>query len=252
MKIQVLSDLHNEFSFYKIKIHKDADVLVLAGDIVNADSIDFLKSTFKKIDIPVIYIAGNHEFYTKNNNLTKSLVTEKIKEIVKDFSNVHFLDNSSIEIDGVRFIGSTLWSDFNLSSNQVLFSRLVNNAIGDFYLIRKDINIPLSGADCANLCLEAKDYIDAELNKQFNGKTVVVTHFCSHPMSIAEQFLGNSLNPYFITDCTPLIREPVSLWIHGHTHASFDYTFNGVRVFCNPRGYYNENKHFQGKSLVGV
>ena len=26
------------------------------------------------------------------------------------------------------------------------------------------------------------------------------------------------------------------LWIHGHTHDSFDYVVNGTRVVCNPRG----------------
>ena len=32
-------------------------------------------------------------------------------------------------------------------------------------------------------------------------------------------------------------NNPRKLWVHGHTHSSFDYNIHGTRVVCNPRGY---------------
>jgi hypothetical protein len=70
-----------------------------------------------------------------------------------------------------------------------------------------------------------------------SGPTVVITHHLPHRLSIHPKYEGTRLNPCFASDLDHLVRAPVTLWIHGHTHESFDYVVNGTRVVCNPRGY---------------
>jgi hypothetical protein len=85
---------------------------------------------------------------------------------------------------------------------------------------------------------------------------VVVTHFLPSPDSVHERYRGHPLTPYFATDCRALLRPPVRLWVHGHTHSSCDYTSAGVRVVCNPRGYGadagQENPEFRSDCLVSI
>ena len=80
-------------------------------------------------------------------------------------------------------------------------------------------------------------WLEAELQRPFDGPTVVVTHHAPSPRSIHARFEGSPLNGCFVSDLERLMGPRVSLWIHGHTHDSFDYTVRGTRVVCNPRGY---------------
>jgi hypothetical protein len=75
------------------------------------------------------------------------------------------------------------------------------------------------------------------LAQPFSGPTVVITHHLPHRLSIHPRFEGTRYNPCFASDLDHLVRAPVALWVHGHTHESIDYTVNGTRVYCNPRGY---------------
>lgn len=252
MKIQVLSDLHTEFHKYKIKIDKNADVLVLAGDIIVADCILFLPEMLKNVNIPIIYVAGNHDFYCEDKKITKPMIEHTLKSFEKEIPNFHFLNDESIVIDGIRFIGSTLWSDFNLSDNQFLFAQNVNRAIGDFYVITNGDGTPFRGDDCRDLCIKSKEFILSEAKKEFDGKTVLVTHFCPHPLSIDSRYESHPLNPYFTTDFSEVFYENIDLVIHGHTHIRLDYEFNGIRVVCNPRGCPRENYSYTDKFLVEV
>lgn len=255
MKIQVLSDLHTEFDYYKIKVHKDAEVLVLAGDIVTPDNILTLRTIAEHVaPIPTIYIAGNHEFYCRDPNITMPKVIHSLKAICNEYEHMHFLDDDMVVIDGVRFLGTTLWSDYNLSVDPFYFAERIKFHIGDFHMITTDKFVKFNGHNCSHLCNLAKQYLKHMLSEPFDGKTVVVSHFCCHPKSIDPKYgpPEQGLNPYFTTDCSDLLGPPISLWIHGHTHSAMDYVQNGVRVFCNPRGYYTENKQFQGKALVEI
>jgi hypothetical protein len=44
------------------------------------------------------------------------------------------------------------------------------------------------------------------------------------------------VNLCFVSDAESLLAG-VDLWVHGHTHDSFDYRVGTTRVLCNPRGY---------------
>jgi hypothetical protein len=92
-------------------------------------------------------------------------------------------------------------------------------------------------AQSAELHGAAVAWLKKKLAEPFAGKTVVVTHHCPGWGSVAERYKKDWITPCFASDLVRLMGPPVSLWIHGHTHDSFDYVVRGTRVICNPRGY---------------
>ena len=113
MKIQILSDLHTEFEHYTVKMVEEADVLVMAGDFTVAKLLGDLEAFAWSIKKPIVYVAGNHDYYYG----VFEKVNRKLKQLDSDLPNFHFLNNTRIEIGNVGFIGSTLWSDFDLAPN---------------------------------------------------------------------------------------------------------------------------------------
>jgi hypothetical protein len=112
--------------------------------------------------------------------------------------------------------------------------------------------------DSLALHRQARAWLEAELARPFGGKTIVVTHHGPHRLSVAERYAEDPVSAGFVSHLPELVREPVALWIHGHTHTSFDYTVNGTRVVCNPRGYLDrrtrvpENPHFAWDKVVEI
>ena len=231
-RIHILSDLHLEFG----KMPRDyappeCDVVVLAGDIATGvQGVMWAAETFSG---PVIYIPGNHEFYGKR--VIDSHI-HKMKEKASA-SNVHVLSDETISLDGVKFICSTLWTDFNLYGTQVLSELAAQRGMNDFYQIMKKIQVPLSAYDATIMHQNAVRFIEDELRGS-GGKAVVVTHHAPSERSVPVQFAGHSLSPAFASNLEWLMRKySPKLWVHGHTHDSFDYRVDGTRVVCNPRGY---------------
>jgi hypothetical protein len=127
----------------------------------------------------------------------------------------------------------------------------------DFRVIRRDDDEVFSADDSARLFDRNAAWLAAELARPFDGPTVVITHHAPSPRSVHPRFAGSPLNAAFVSDLEHLIDPAhVKLWIHGHTHDSFDYTVNGVRVVCNPRGYakagVNENRHFDPGLVIDL
>jgi predicted phosphodiesterase len=236
MRIQLASDLHLEFlqrDFLGARViapAADADVLVLAGDIANgADAVDL----FADWPVPVIYLAGNHEFYGNDFDATRLA----IKAAAGASRDIHFLDNSGFVFDGVRFLGATLWTNYRLMLNktQRQLMDIAEQGLNDHRVIRTGARI-----FSAARALAEHDYSRAWLAKQlalpFDGITVVVTHHGPHPMSIHPRYAGDPINAAFVSDLSPLL-DLAPYWIHGHVHDSFDYRVGGCRVVANPRGY---------------
>jgi len=109
--------------------------------------------------------------------------------------------------------------------------------MNDFRLIRYGESRTFRPADSRAIHLAQVRWLRAKLAEEFVGSTVVVTHHLPHRQSIHTKYEGSDLNPSFASDLGDLMDPSVSLWIHGHTHESFDYLVNGTRVVCNPRGY---------------
>jgi Icc-related predicted phosphoesterase len=251
MKIRVLSDLHLEFQSWTPPA-VSAHVVVLAGDIHSgAEGIHWGREHFPASEI--VYVPGNHEFY--GSEMQDML--EKMRRAAKR-SGVHLLDADSVEIDGVRFLGATLWTDFALygaEPKDIARSMAIGQSMmADYQVIRWKDTGPLAPDETRSIHKLQVAWLTAALSKPFAGSTVVISHHLPHPNSVHAKYLGDPLNPGFASDLSALLRPPVTLWIHGHTHESMDYEVEGTRVVCNPRGYLPQepNKHFNPKLVVEI
>jgi predicted phosphodiesterase len=253
MKIHLLSDLHIEFSDYQLSI-QDADVLVLAGDIGNGLNGLKYAAKYKKYYKHILYIPGNHEFY--NEHLSKLSI--ELSNVSKDLG-ITLLDNSSVDIDGIDFIGSTLWTDFRLYGDKLeqigYYMNLAKANLNDFAHIRY-ANFWFHPSHCATLSVAAQKYIENMLKNNTDKTKVVITHHCPSKKSIHPKYLGNPINPCFANDLDTLVSKS-NYWFHGHTHSSFDYEIDNCRVVCNPRGYSKyqdkqENIEFNPNLIIEV
>ena len=244
VRIRIYSDLHLEFAPF-VPPPSDADVIVLAGDIGNgAAGIEWAGETFAK---PVLYLAGNHEYYEGEFEA----VQEAMGAAAQRFA-VKLLDCSEVVLDGVRFLGCTLWTDYSLApqAERPAVIEAARKLNPDFQLIRWGSRA-LSPEDVIALCARHRAWLAAKVAAPFSGKTVVITHFAPHPYSIAPTYFGNRANPGFVLDLEDMMGSP-ALWIHGHTHTFFDYRVRGTRVISNPRGYPGEPTGFRPELTVEI
>jgi predicted phosphodiesterase len=233
MKIRVMSDLHIEFFDFE-PIEVPADIVVLAGDILTEHyGLQWARTRFP--DLPIVYVMGNHEFYDAHYQRVLDRAREEAGK-----QRIHLLEKDQVIIGGVRFLGTTLWTDFEVEEPLLPRSmayRYANGSMTDFSIIRYDSHL-LSAQDSREFHLAARAWLTDRLAEPFEGKTVVVTHHLPHRSSIDAQFHRHPLNPAFASHMPELVRPPVDLWIHGHTHCSCDYEpIEGTRGVCNPRGY---------------
>jgi predicted phosphodiesterase len=246
VKLHILSDIHLEFAPFEPPA-TDADVVLLAGDIwVGARAVEWAATAF---DRPVIYVLGNHEYYGGHfkNTLTK------MKRAAAG-TGVHILDGEALILDGVRFLGATLWTDFAVTGNPTAAQAEAHQSMSDYYRIRAAAYRRLRPADTRAEHLAARMFLQAALREPFDGQTVVVSHHGPARASIAAPFRNgySHLNACYVSDLEVLLGPPVTLWVHGHTHHSFDYRLSGTRVVCNPRGYlpYEPNEQFDPGMVV--
>lgn len=244
MRLHVLSDLHLEADpSFRPPVTR-TDVLVLDGDI--APGTDGL-AAFADCGIPVIYVPGNHEYYGAD----LETMQRRIRNYARDVG-IHLLDRDEVVLKGVRFLGATLWTDFNLYGERNLaevFEQSKREVL-DFREIRYRDRL-LIPEDTIDFHHDAVRWLARKLAAPFAGPTVVVTHHAPHPGSVHPRWKDNLVNPAFVSDLTPLMGK-AALWIHGHTHDSFDYKVGGTRVICNPKGYRNENRSFRPDLTVRV
>jgi Icc-related predicted phosphoesterase len=233
MKIHLMSDLHLEFGRGFDIPETDADIIVLAGDIqVGTKAIPWIKEQTEK---PVIYVAGNHEYYKHRY----PDLQDDIREACKD-SNIHFLENDSVVIDGVLFIGCTLWTDYNLFNQRKVSMYEAKACMNDFRVIKAHLNESwrkLKPSDCLESYQNSIRWLSKELENNEHTR-VVVTHHAPSNISNSSVYRFNDLAPAFASRLEGFIEKykPV-LWIHGHMHNNSDYMIGETRVLCNPRGY---------------
>lgn len=233
MKLQILSDLHLEFGPFKMP-EIERDLLIIAGDTdIGTRAKEFLISESKKS--PVIMVLGNHEFYNFDFDQIKN-EWQKMNLV-----NLFYLDNKEVIIHGVRFLGCTLWT--NMDKENPIAIKNVQDGLADYHVIRKGKRLLLPN-DTVSDFHQSVRFLREALNRPFSGPTVVVTHHMPSYKSVAHQFLGNPYNPGFASNLDELILTThPNLWIHGHTHVSFDYFLGNTRILCNPRGYVNREEN---------
>ena len=254
MKVLILSDLHLEFAPFDPAPDLEFDVVILAGDIHSPAkrAVQWAADRFR--GKPVVYLRKKAEG-----------------------SNVHLLDGDELVIDGVRFLGATLWTDFELVietpegpiSDVGRAMKMATNLLNDYALIRTvdesaepdtwrdKQGRKLQAADTLRIHQAQRAWLRDKLSEPFAGPTVVVTHHAPHRGSLAQRYADDWSSGAFVTELPETFFDVPVLWVHGHTHQRFDYRVRSCRIICNPRGYVNwsgriENKAFDPALIIDV
>lgn len=264
MNIQLLSDLHLESNphFQPVPL-PGADLLVLAGDIgsyqpgsllTSLGIADFGLARFSPLPVdqggaawptPVLFLPGNHEY----DGLDFAETRLRLQQVCARLGLI-WLEREAVVMQGVRFVGSTLWSDFDALSNseatrgditlgQQLKAREKAFRDANFYL-RKNHSLcngqPMLAAELREQGLLDQVWLREALKQPFDGQTVVVTHFAPSLLSADPRY---GLTPGTAGFCNSLdeLLPLAQLWLHGHLHCAHDYVSQGCRVVANPLGY---------------
>lgn len=251
MEIDFVSDLHLEFAPLELP---GGDVLVVAGDVGEIRNIirdlegilinnkprnmvfkDFFEVQCAKYRL-VIYVMGNHEYYHSLYNTA----VQKLKSLLP--SNVIILDDESLEVDGVLFLGSTLWTDMN--RGDPITKMTVQNGMNDFRTIKYQDRDGRYRKFLVNDAVEKHHrsvrFLAEALAENRDKECVVVTHHAPCSLSVAEAYAGAyHMNGGYFSDLSGLILDNtnIKLWCHGHMHNRSDYKVGETRVIANPRGY---------------
>lgn len=241
LRIQVISDVHFEFhvddgaGFVRSLLPSGVDVLVAAGDLCAGDQLEHSLRMLCERYPHVVYVMGNHELYGHELAVHRELRAE----LTEQLDNLSWLDCSAASIDGVRFVGATLW--FDERDDNARYQRFMN----DFE------HIPGFQGWVYEENRRARAFLEAEVRPG----DVVVTHHLPSAASITPKWAGDPLNRFFFSDLHGLLeaRQPAA-WIHGHTHDSCDYAVGRTQVVCNPYGYEPDdlNPGWSARCLVRI
>ncbi|MEX1033479.1 MAG: metallophosphoesterase [Cellvibrionaceae bacterium] len=243
MKICYASDIHSEFVRYPDipGFSDDAEVIVLAGDIgVGTQASSYVAAVAAEYsNARVIWVAGNHEFY--GSDLDSQI--ETFRRFAQRHPRVDFLENAKVELNGVTFLGCTLWTDFSaLGAQADADCRLWGwQRLADGSNIRCEGH-PLSCRDVVERFQGSCRWLDDELSRCDPARTVVVTHFPPCREARHGVIPEDYLSAYFQANAKHLIdaHQP-RYWIYGHNHWSDRLTIGKTRLISNQLGYQNEH-----------
>ncbi|EHL23027.1 MULTISPECIES: metallophosphoesterase [unclassified Acidovorax] len=281
MNIQLLSDLHLEaHPHFLPEPAPGADVLVLAGDVGSyqegsqlADQ-DFGLARFSPLPrgagwpTPVLFVPGNHEYDAQDFDEAHTRLRSTCDRL-----GIAWLERETLVVGGVRFVGTTLWSDFDAladhEGNTDLGRRLKLREkafrAANFYLRKTGSTRnaePFLAEAIRDQALACQQWLADALAAPFAGPTVAVTHFAPSLLSADPRY---GLVPGTAGFCNALDRllPRARLWLHGHLHAPSDYTVRGeaqdgtlwqCRVVANPLGYARkgEQESFKPQCVIAV
>jgi Icc-related predicted phosphoesterase len=254
MRLQLFSDLHLDVMPVKaVRINPGVDVVIAAGDICEVAVCAFERlRQIVPASIPIVMVLGNHEYY-------RSFIPDELAQarVQAACFNIRFLENDSVEIGTVRFVGATLWTDYLIfgQAQQGRAMTACRAGMNDSRRIgwRKRPWARFRPQEAALLHHQSRRFIADVLATPFAGATVVVTHHAVHLNSVPAHLRGDLLTAAYVSDLSPLIaaHQP-DLWLHGHVHHSADYRLGATRVVCNPHGYGHENPAFDPARILEV
>ena len=267
MKIAYISDIHHEFgNQVDVQLQERVDVLVLVGDIdAGKKVVDRAVFIANGNARHVVFICGNHEFYGSRIDKVHTRINLDLVEYYADTKTnadpeLHFLNDTFVDIDGYRFAGNTCWTDFELTGDPYLSSFKAEGAMNDYRRIkffdeRRNIYRKLRANDVMRFNLYTKFFLFEEIahaiNEGRHDKLVIVTHHGPTHMSIDPDFIGNELNPAYANNWGRKIAYEggPKLWFHGHIHCDKDYMCGDTRVLCNPYGYPGQRRGSRIKTV---
>ncbi len=250
VNIQLLSDLHLEADpGFTATPHPEADLLVLAGDIGSYQpgsrlaEPDFGLGRFAPVNgwpVPVLYVPGNHEYDGLDFDEAHAQLRGACERL-----GITWLERETVNLGGIRFIGTTLWADFDAfapgaaDTAEMLKRRDKAFRAADFYLQKTGTTRrgePMLAPQWRELALECQQWLRDALAAPFGGTTVVITHFAPSLHSADPRY---GMRPGTAGFCNSLdeLLPMAQLWLHGHLHCAHDYVAGGCRVVANPLGY---------------
>lgn len=253
MKIQIVSDIHLEFSGMERELDPVAeverDLLIVAGDLCEGTKgFDWLKQQCEHS--PVVYVTGNHEYYGYDIDY----VDAAYRAFENEVDNFFFLQQNVVEFDGVRIAGCTFWTDFQGCDNYEM--SCIRRAMADWSVIQK------RGSWFTPDISRQVHNVHKEWLRRQRDIDIVVTHHAPSWQSITPYWLehGKLLNPAFAAHADDLIEDMApTYWIHGHMHSFLRYwhnkEVNGTQVLCNPVGYggsYQERSGWNDRLIIEV
>lgn len=266
MKIGVVSDLHLEFAPIDLRNDQGVDVLVLAGDICVSEDIrrfpfyedredtgshrqeasERYQKFFEDVssEFPhVLMVMGNHEHYHGIFNKSEGTLRDNL-ELVSE--NITLLEDSSVEIDGVVFVGSTMWTDLNnlCPMTEYHLSGAMNDYRVTTFIDKYGSYRRMRPKDTLETHIRSRRYVEHVVSNcdEQDKKCVLITHHAPSKQSIHPLYVSDHyMNGGYASELSEILgRDSLKLSIHGHVHNKFDYMVGGTRVVCNPRGYPRE------------
>lgn len=273
MRLFPISDLHLERRRLET-IPRPAerfDVLVCPGDLHEGrPDLGIAALTEIARGRPIVLVPGNHEHYapTGDGRTAPELLAALEAEVARVNEDgtagpVHLLRHgTAVVIAGVRFVGTTLWSDWSLAGRWLTpqtpdrpqdpvaqdpatyaAARMTDPVTGSREFrgsIRKGDGTVWSPADAMAAHVAEKAALAAALAVPHPGPTVVVTHHPASPLA-ADAFRDTPGIPWWVPafyattalDDLPEADRP-DLWISGHFHAGHDLTVGRTRWVANP------------------
>jgi predicted phosphodiesterase len=238
MKLWILSDLHLDVNWrYPLALPKrrpQHDAVIIAGDICQGivAGVRFIVDAGLNAR-PVVYVAGNHEFYGRDRHA--ELAAGRLA--AKAIPNVHLLERDSAVIGGVEFLCCTLWTDYLYAgaAEQGRAMQWAAQRLNDHRLIANGARA-WTPQDCLDEHMASRAWLAGRLKRRSRHPRVVVTHHAPSRLSVQPKYKDDLLTAAFASDLGTLVGK-AALWVHGHIHGQSDYELNGCRVVANPRGY---------------
>lgn len=242
MIVEYYSDIHFEFRRENhawepdnINFEDKTDrILVLAGDIGAVGDVRMCVKYYSMFYKHVIFVPGNHEYYGTDFRTQR----ESYLSMFDGIDNIHVLEKSGVVIDGVLFVGGTMWSDMHNDPFNLCY---IHKYINDFRTIRVDGD-PISAAVMKNEYNSTVDAIRKSLKEHTDKKKVVVTHF--PPSSTCRDTykypIMDIVGSYFYPDVPEDLFEMADYWIYGHSHDDIRTVIHDCKIVSNQIGYPNE------------
>jgi hypothetical protein len=216
-----------------------ADVVVLAGDIApGPNGLRWARRWFKG---PIVYVPGNQEFHQVGLGSLDELKREAAA------IGIHLLDRAEVVISGVRFLGCTLWTDFDLfgAERRAATMRLAQAWVDDFAFIDDD-GRPFTPDRARALHLRDRDWLRQQLiDRPADQPTVVVTHHAPYAAPLAPCFRNDGIGAAFVSDLSDLLGH-CHTWVHGNGDGLIQHVVRGTRIVCNAAGRDSERGLFTG------
>ena len=214
------------------------DVVLLAGDIDRG--LRGLRWSKEHLpEVPIIYVLGNHEYY---GEAFPRLLHKLAMEADALGARFHVLNRDSVEIEGVHFVGTTLWTDYALFGDPRVEGPLISTRLSDFKRIRADPTYRrVRPDDFAAVHARDVTWITEQLGELAGETTVVITHHAPSARSLDGPRAQDPVSAAYASNLDDLVASSgARLWVHGHIHHPSDYRIGSTRVLSNPRGYIDE------------